>query len=152
MPAEEYLPISDGKPMIIDFYLEREIIEAGFGDDLAKLLQLSTIYFDFGKYNIRPDAEIEIQKVIAAMEKYPSLKIKANSHTDSRGADSFNLWLSQKRAESTVNYMISQGIGAERLEAEGYGETRLVNECDDGVKCSEEKHQLNRRSEFIILE
>ena len=152
MPAEEYLPISNGKATIIDFYLEREIIKAGFGDDLAKLLQLSTIYFDFGKYDIRRDAEIEIQKVIAAMEKYPSLKIKANSHTDSRGPDSFNLWLSQKRAESTVNYMISQGISSERLEGEGYGETRLVNECDDGVKCSSEKHQLNRRSEFIILE
>ena len=152
IPAEEYLPISDGKPIIIDFYLEREIVDAGFGDDLFKLLQLSTIYFDFGKYDIRRDAEIEIQKVIAAMEKYPSLKIKANSHTDSRGADSFNLWLSQKRAESTVNYMISQGIDADRIEGEGYGETRLVNECDDGVRCSEEKHQLNRRSEFIILE
>jgi outer membrane protein OmpA-like peptidoglycan-associated protein/tetratricopeptide (TPR) repeat protein len=152
IPAEEYLPISDGKPIIIDFYLERDIVDAGFGDDLFKLLQLSTIYFDFGKYDIRRDAEIEIQKVIAAMEKYPSLKIKANSHTDSRGADSFNLWLSQKRAESTVNYMISQGIDADRIEGEGYGETRLINECDDGVKCSEENHQLNRRSEFIILE
>lgn len=152
MPAEEYLPISNGKATIIDFYLEREIIKAGFGDDLAKLLQLSTIYFDFGKYNVRTDAEIEIQKVIAAMEKYPSLKIKANSHTDSRGRDSFNLWLSQKRAEATVNYMISQGINSERIEGEGFGETRLVNECDDGVKCTSEKHQLNRRSEFIILE
>jgi outer membrane protein OmpA-like peptidoglycan-associated protein/tetratricopeptide (TPR) repeat protein len=152
MPAEEYLPISNGKATIIDFYLEREIIKAGFGDDLAKLLQLSTIYFDFGKYNVRTDAEIEIQKVIAAMEKYPSLKIKANSHTDSRGRDSFNLWLSQKRAEATVNYMISQGINSERLKGEGFGETRLVNECDDGVKCSGEKHQLNRRSEFIIME
>ena len=152
VPAEEYLPISDGKPTIIDFYLEREIIEAGFGDDLAKLLQLSTIYFDFGKYNVRSDAEVEIQKVIAAMEKYPSLKIKANSFTDSRGPDSFNLWLSQKRAESTVDYMISQGISSERLKGEGYGETRLVNDCDDGVKCTSEKHQLNRRSEFIILE
>jgi len=152
IPAEEYLPISDGKPIIIDFYLEREIVDAGFGDDLFKLLQLSTIYFDFGKYDIRRDAEIEIQKVIAAMDKYPSLKIKANSHTDSRGADSFNLWLSQKRAESTVKYMISQGIDADRIKGEGYGETRLINECDDGVKCSEEKHQLNRRSEFIILE
>jgi len=152
MPAEEYLPISNGKATIIDFYLEREIIKAGFGDDLAKLLQLSTIYFDFGKYNVRTDAEIEIQKVIAAMEKYPSLKIKANSHTDSRGRDSFNLWLSQKRAEATVNYMILQGISSERLKGEGFGETRLVNECDDGVKCTSAEHQLNRRSEFIILE
>ena len=152
VPAEEYLTKSDGKPRVIDFYLEREKVTAGFGDDLAKLLQLSTIYFDFDKYNIRPDAEVEIQKVIAAMEKYPSLKIKANSHTDSRGRDSYNLWLSQKRAESTVNYMISKGIAGDRLSKEGFGETRLVNQCEDGVSCSKVEHELNRRSEFIILE
>lgn len=152
VPAEEYLPTSDGKPRIVDFYLERDLVTGGFGDDLAKLLQLSTIYFDLNKYNIRPDAEIEIQKVIVAMEKYPSLKIKVNSHTDSRGVDAYNLWLSQKRAESTVEYMISKGISADRLQGEGYGETRLVNDCANGVQCSEEQHQLNRRSEFIIFE
>ncbi len=152
IPAEEYLPKSDGKPRVIDFYLERESVTAGFGDDLAKLLQLSTIYFDFDSFRIRRDAEVEIQKVIAAMEKYPSLKIKANSHTDSRGPDAYNLWLSQKRAQATVDYMISKGISADRLEGEGYGETRLVNQCDDGVRCTREQHQLNRRSEFIILE
>ena len=152
VPAEEYLPISDGKPRIVDFYLERDLVTGGFGDDLAKLLQLSTIYFDLNKFNIRPDAEIEIQKVIVAMEKYPSLKIKVNSHTDSRGVDAYNLWLSQKRAESTVDYMISKGISADRLQGEGYGETRLVNDCANGVQCSEEQHQLNRRSEFIIFE
>ena len=152
IPAEEFLSKSDGKPRVIDFYLERETVIAGFGDDLAKLLQLSTIYFDFDQYRIRPDAEVEIQKVIAAMEKYPSLRIKANSHTDSRGPDAYNLWLSQKRAEATVDYMISKGISADQLQGEGYGETRLVNECDDGIKCSRQAHQLNRRSEFIILE
>ena len=152
IPAEEYIEANDGKPRVVDFYLEREIVTAGFGDDLAKLLQLSTIYFDFDKYNIRPDAEIEIQKVIAAMEKYPDLKIKANSHTDSRGPDAYNLWLSQKRADATVAYMISKGISAERLQGEGYGETRLVNECDDGVHCSAEAHQRNRRAEFIITD
>ena len=152
VPAEEYLNISDGKPRIIDFYLERDVVTGGFGDDLAKLLQLSTIYFDLNKYNIRPDAEIEFQKVIVAMEKYPSLKIKVNSHTDSRGVDAYNLWLSQMRAESTVNYMISKGISPDRLQGEGFGETRLVNECLNGVRCSEEEHQLNRRSEFIIFE
>ncbi len=152
VPAEEYLNKSYGKPRIIDFYLERDVVTGGFGDDLAKLLQLSTIYFDLNKYNIRPDAEIEIQKVIVAMEKYPSLKIKVNSHTDSRGVDAYNLWLSQKRAESTVNYMISKGISPDRLQGEGFGETRLVNECVNGVRCSEEEHQLNRRSEFIIFE
>ncbi|NDV44517.1 OmpA family protein [Flagellimonas sediminis] len=152
VPAEEYLGKSNGKPRIIDFYLERDLVTGGFGDDLAKLLQLSTIYFDLNKYNIRPDAEIEIQKVIVAMEKYPSLKIKVNSHTDSRGDDAYNLWLSQKRAESTVKYMISKGIAKDRLQGEGFGETRLVNECMNGVRCSEEQHQLNRRSEFIIFE
>lgn len=152
VPAEEYLNKSYGKPRIIDFYLERDVVTGGFGDDLAKLLQLSTIYFDLNKYNIRPDAEIEIQKVIVAMEKYPSLKIKVNSHTDSRGNDAYNLWLSQKRAESTVNYMISKGISPDRLQGEGFGETRLVNECFNDVRCSREQHQLNRRSEFIIFE
>ena len=152
IPSEEFLAPSDGKPQVIDFYLEPESISAGYGDDLAKLLQLSTIYFDFDKFNIRPDAEVELQKVIAALEKYPSLKIKANSHTDSRGPDAYNLWLSQKRAESTVNYIISKGISADRLRYEGYGETQLVNQCDDGVNCSAQEHELNRRSEFIIFE
>ena len=151
VPAEEYLTKSYGKPRIVDFYLERDVVTGGFGDDLAKLLQLSTIYFDLNKFDIRPDAEIEIQKVIVAMEKYPSLKIKVNAHTDSRGNDAYNLWLSQKRAESTVAYMISKGIAAERLQGEGFGEKRLVNECANGVSCSREKHQLNRRSEFIIF-
>lgn len=152
VPFEEYIGVSDGKPKIIDFYLERDLVTAGFGDDLAKLLQLSTIYFDFNKYNIRQDSEIEVEKVIAAMEKYPSLRIQVNSHTDSRGPAAYNLWLSQKRAESTINYMISKGISSDRLASEGFGETRLINDCYDGVKCSSEKHDLNRRSEFIILE
>ncbi len=152
VPSEEYLEKSDAKPKIIDFYLERDIVTAGYGDDLAKLLQLSTIYFDFDRFEIRPDAEIEIQKVIVAMEKYPSLKIKTNSHTDSKGKDSYNLWLSKQRAKSTMKYMVSKGISAGRLKSEGFGETKLVNKCSNGVRCSREEHQLNRRSEFIILE
>ena len=152
VPSEEYLNISDSKPLIVDFYLERDTVTAGYGDDLAKLLQLSTIYFDFDRYNVRPDAEIEIQKVIAAMEKYPSLKLKVTSHTDSQGVDAYNLWLSQKRAESTVAYMVSKGIASDRLQGEGFGETRLVNRCVNGVRCSKAEHQLNRRSEFLILE
>ena len=152
IPSEEYLEPSDGKPRIVDFYLEPESVTGGFGDDLFKLLQLSTIYFDFDKYDIRSDAEVELQKIIAAMEKYPSLKIKANSHTDSRGPDAYNMWLSQKRAESTVRYIVSKGISADRLSSEGFGESRLINECEDGVPCSAAKHQQNRRSEFIIQE
>jgi len=80
------------------------------------------------------------------------LKIKVNSHTDSRGKDAYNLWLSEKRAESTFNYMISKGISSNRLQSKGFGETKLVNNCSNGVKCSKEEHELNRRSEFIIIE
>jgi len=152
VPSEEYLSKSYGKPQIVDFYLERDVVSGGFGDDLAKLLQLSTIYFDLNKFDIRPDAEVEIQKVIVAMEKYPSLRIKVNAHTDSRGNDAYNLWLSQKRADATVKYMIKKGLSADRLGGEGFGEEKLLNECGNGVSCSKEKHQLNRRSEFIILE
>lgn len=152
VPFEEYIGVSNGKPKIIDFYLERDFITAGFGDDLAKLLQLSTIYFDFNKYNIRQDSKVEVEKVIAAMEKYPSLKIQVNSHTDSRGPAAYNLWLSQKRAQATINYMISKGIDSDRLASDGFGEIKLINDCYDGIKCSSEKHDLNRRSEFIILE
>lgn len=152
VPSEEYLSKSYGKPQIVDFYLERDVVSGGFGDDLAKLLQLSTIYFDLNKFDIRPDAEVEIQKVIVAMEKYPSLRIKVNAHTDSRGNDAYNLWLSQKRADATVKYMINKGLSADRLGGEGFGEEKLLNECGNGVSCSKEKHQLNRRSEFIILE
>lgn len=152
VPSEKYLEKSDGAPQKVDFYLEKEKVTAGSGDDLAKLLQLSTIYFDLNKHNIRPDAEIEIQKVIVAMEKFPSLKIKVNSHTDSRGKDNYNLALSKRRAKSTISYMISKGISEDRLQSEGYGETKLVNRCSNNVKCSNKEHQLNRRSEFIIIE
>ncbi len=152
IPSESYLAKSDASPEVIDFYLERDTVSAGFGDDLAKLLQLSTIYFDLNKYDIRPDAEVEIQKIIAAMEKYPSLKLKVNSHTDSRGKDAYNLWLSQKRAESTVGYMVLKGISEDRLQGEGFGETKLVNNCGNNSKCSSKEHDLNRRSEFIIME
>lgn len=153
--SEVFLPLTEkstGQAQIEDFYLERDVVTGGFGDDLAKLLQLSTIYFDLDKSNIRPDAEIEIQKVIAAMNRFPSLKIKVNSHTDSQGRDEYNLWLSQQRAQSTVDYMISKGISKDRLVGQGYGESRLINECINGVPCSSSKHELNRRSEFIILE
>src|SRR5680860_1074881 len=152
IPSEEYLAKSEGEPKTIDFALERNTVSAGFGDDLSKLLQLSTIYFDYNKYNIRKDSEIEVEKVIAAMEKYPSLKIKVNAYTDSRGKDSYNLWLSQKRAEATAGYMVRKGISKDRLSSEGFGETKLINRCANGVECSAAQHAQNRRSEFIIVE
>lgn len=121
------------------------------GDDLTKVLELNPIYFDFDRFNIRPDAALELEKVIAVMRQYPNMVIDARSHTDSRGKDSYNLSLSDKRAKATVAYIIDQGIAKNRITGEGYGEKQLVNRCSNRVKCSDEEHQLNRRSEFIVI-
>ncbi|WP_299763394.1 OmpA family protein [uncultured Dokdonia sp.] len=131
--------------------LENRVTEVNLGDDLAKLLDLKPIYFDFNKSDIRPDAAIELLKIVSAMRQIPTMKISARSHTDSRGRDAYNLVLSDRRAKSTVAYIISKGIDADRITGKGYGEKELVNECSNGVECSEEEHQLNRRSEFIVV-
>lgn len=115
------------------------------------LIDINTIYFDYDKFNIRPDAAKELDKVVAIMKKYPDLKVEAGSHTDSRGPDKYNDILSDRRAKSTVEYIVSKGINANRIHGKGYGETQLVNNCSNGVKCSEEAHQLNRRTEFVIV-
>jgi len=132
--------------------LEKEEVPFEIGDDLAVTLNIPIIYFDFDKSNIRDDAAVELEKVVAVMKKYPTLKIDVRSHTDSRGGDAYNKKLSQRRNESTRAYIISRGIDESRLIGAGYGEERLVNKCSNGVKCSEEEHQLNRRSEFIVIE
>ncbi len=123
-------------------------------DDLAKVLDIPIIYFDFDKSNVRYDAEIELQKVLAVLNKYPTMHIDIRSHTDCRGTASYNEKLSERRAKSTRQYLIDKGIPIDRLTAKGYGESRLVNDCGceptSESSCSEEEHQLNRRSEFII--
>ncbi len=113
---------------------------------------LEDIYYDFDKYNIRPDAAVILDKLVAAMRDNPTLKVELSSHTDSRGSNTYNMSLSQRRAEAAVEYIISRGIARDRLKAQGYGETRLVNACRDGVKCTPEQHQANRRTEIEILE
>lgn len=131
---------------------ELGIVKASVGDDLAKLLQLEPIYFDFDKSYIRPDAEIELQKVIAVLKEYPNMEIDVRSHTDSRAPYNYNISLSSKRNKETIKYIIEKGgISKARLTGRGYGETQLTNGCADGIDCSEEEHQLNRRSEFIIV-
>lgn len=131
---------------------ELGVVKAKVGDDLGKLLQLKPIYFDFNKSFIRPDAEIELQKVIAVMREYPNMEIDVRSHTDSRAPYNYNINLSTRRNKSTIQYLINKGgILSTRLTGKGYGETQLTNGCADGIDCTEEEHQLNRRSEFIIV-
>lgn len=118
--------------------------------DLGCLLGLNPIYFDLDKYYIRPDAEIELNKVFNAMTRFPDLLVRIESHTDSRSPQAYNLRLSQNRATSTRNWLIQRGIAPSRLSAMGYGERQLINRCADGIPCTEAEHQLNRRSIFII--
>ena len=119
-------------------------------NDLGCRLELQPIYFDFDKFNIRPDAEIELAKILAAMRQYPQLIIHIESHTDSRAPDRYNEILSEKRAQSTLGWLVDKGISRSRLTAKGYGEYQLQNHCSNGVECTEEEHQWNRRSMFII--
>ncbi len=114
-------------------------------------LKLNPIYFDLDKSDIRPDAAAELDKIVALMKAHPEIKLSMESHTDSRNTKAYNLQLSQRRAKATMQYLIDHGIDPKRLKAKGFGETRLVNKCSDGVKCTEEEHQMNRRTEFMII-
>ena len=132
-------------------FIEKTDIPIGPGTDLSKVFHIKEIYFDLDKYNIRTDAAIEIAKILEVLLEYPTMKVAINSHTDSRQTNSYNDVLSNNRAKSTRKWLIKQGIAADRLTAKGYGETKLVNNCSDGVDCTEEQHQANRRSEFIVI-
>ena len=122
------------------------------GDDLANCFKINLIYFDLDKWNIRPDAAVDLAKLLDVLEKNPTMKINIRSHTDSRASFAYNDKLSKNRAKSTKEWLIKKGIDASRLASEGLGETQLVNKCADNVQCTEEEHQLNRRSEFIITD
>ena len=121
-------------------------------EDGIRKLKTEMIFFDFDKSYIRQDASEELAKLVEVMNEYPNMVIKIESHTDSRGAKSYNKYLSNKRAKSTREYIISKGISSERIQsAIGYGEERLLNKCDGTVRCTEAQHFRNRRSEFIIV-
>lgn len=132
--------------------LEQKKVEVKKNDDLFKVLKLKPIYFDYDKDNIRPDAALELAKVVEVLKDYPRMKIDVRSHTDSRGSDEYNLKLSERRAKSTAEWIAAQGIDISRVTYKGYGETQLINKCINGAKCSDIEHEENRRSEFIVLE
>ena len=120
-----------------------------FKPELNRLFTLKNIYYDFDKYNIRPDARPPLDNLIRIMTDYP-VSIELSSHTDSRGSDEYNQVLSQNRAQSAIEYIIRGGISSDRLSAFGYGESRHVNHCFNDIPCSEAMHQANRRTEFRI--
>jgi peptidoglycan-associated lipoprotein len=129
-----------------DFFADFEVEEI----IIDKPIVLENIYYDFDKWDIRPDAALELDKLVRVLRDNPTIDIEMGSHTDSRGSDQYNLVLSDKRANAAVLYLISQGINPERLSWKGYGETVHVNKCKNGVECPDEEHQKNRRTEFKV--
>jgi len=112
---------------------------------------IGNIYFDFDKWDLKPEMKADVDKLVNILQMEPTLKVKISAYTDSRGKASYNLKLSQYRAQSVVDYMKEKGIDVDRLEAKGYGATNLVNGCKAGVPCTEAEHLQNRRVEFTLF-
>jgi outer membrane protein OmpA-like peptidoglycan-associated protein/tetratricopeptide (TPR) repeat protein len=140
--GKTYLPIA----------LEKEMCKVAVGDDLGKCFGIKMIYFDLDKSNIRQEAALDLEKILDVLNQNPTMKIDIRSHTDSRQTFKYNEALSERRAKSTIKWLVKNGIASSRLTGKGYGETQLVNKCTDDVICNEEEHQLNRRSEFIVTD
>ncbi|ARS37237.1 OmpA family protein [Pontibacter actiniarum] len=119
-------------------------------NEVEKAIVLDNIYYDLDKWEIRPDAAKELDKMVTLLKNNPRVEIELSAHTDSRESAQYNQLLSERRAQAAVDYLVSKGIDSSRLTAKGYGKTRLVNRCATGVECSEAEHQMNRRTEFTI--
>ncbi len=143
--TERFSTLGLDKPKTFEFeFPMQEIV-------LDKPIKIENIYYDYDKWFIRQDALPELDKIFQLLLDNPALKIQLSSHTDARGRSDYNLELSQKRAESVVNYLVSRGISPERLIAKGYGESALLNYCGGFVECDEADHQINRRTEFMVI-
>lgn len=134
------------------FYASIKMTKPEVGKDITTTFSIAPIYYNLDKSDIRSDASPELDKIVQILVDNPNIKLELGSHTDSRATSEYNQKLSQRRAESAVNYIISRGILSTRIVAKGYGESQLVNQCADGIPCSEEEHQANRRTEFKVLE
>ena len=138
----------------LPFVLEKKGCVVTIGDDLGRCFGIKMIYFDLDKHFIRKEAELDLEKILDVMKQYPNMKIDIRSHTDCRQTVKYNLVLSDRRAKSTIAWLVTKGVDKSRLTGKGYGESQLVNDCGceptNKSNCTEEQHQANRRSEFII--
>ncbi|MDP2338061.1 MAG: OmpA family protein [Bacteroidota bacterium] len=117
----------------------------------VQVIELEYINYDLDKSDIRPDAAAILDRLIVLMKEFPDLEIRMESHTDSRGSDEYNMLLSKRRARAAYDYLMSKGIDSKRMIYQGYGETRLLNKCSNGVECTEEQHEVNRRSIVKVI-
>ena len=154
MSYDVTLPLGDKAELNIDEIIEPLLAANEVGTDIG--LGINPIYFDYNKSNIRPDAAKELDKIVKIMKENPTIKIELGSHTDTRGTDTYNLSLSDKRAKASAAYIVSKGIPASRIKGKGYGETKTkVSDAEINAMPTyaeqEAAHQLNRRTEFIIV-
>jgi outer membrane protein OmpA-like peptidoglycan-associated protein/tetratricopeptide (TPR) repeat protein len=147
------IPTTSGTSQL-NLQLENTICQVAIGDDLGKCFGIKMIYFDLDKSNIRKEAALDLAKILDVLEQNPSMKIDIRSHTDCRQTAKYNMALSDRRAKATIAWLVAKGIDKSRLTGKGYGESQLVNDCGceptNQSNCTEEQHQMNRRSEFII--
>ena len=150
--TKEIPVIADGKvdKKVVDIDIEKVIKEVRVGDNLADAFGIKLIYFDFDKSDITSQAEVDLAKIMDVLTQYPGMKLDVQSHTDSRGTTAYNKALSDRRSQATVKWLLGKGVAKNRLTGKGYGESKLINKCADGVDCSEDEHALNRRSLFVI--
>ena len=138
----------------LDIQLESTICRVAVGDDLGKCFGIKMIYFDLDKSNIRKEAALDLAKILDVLIQNPTMKLDIRSHTDCRQTTKYNMALSDRRAKATIAWLVSKGIDSSRLTGRGYGESQLINDCGceptNASNCTEEQHQMNRRSEFII--
>ncbi|MBA3679908.1 MAG: OmpA family protein [Bacteroidetes bacterium] len=141
--------------VLLHDYLNTKMYKIKLGADIGKVVDLQPIYFDLGKATVRPDAKIELDKIVQLLTQNPSITIELSSHSDCRGGAAGNLALSDKRAKASAGYVMSKGVSGARIYGKGYGESKLINDCKcEGtvvVPCSEEQHAQNRRTEFKIV-
>lgn len=140
--------VDEDKPEGLPEVLPEEIVKVR---PSTYIVNIEPIYFELNSSYLNKDAKRELDKVVELMNRYPEMIIESGSHTDSRGIEGYNIWLSTRRAKSTVSYIINKGIDPSRITGKGYGETQLINECSDGVDCTEAQHAMNRRTEFVII-
>ena len=139
-PEEPKLVISDELPK-----KEKVIVES------TRSIIINPVYFDLASSYLNRRAKIELQKIANLMKEYPKMVIELKAHSDAQGSDKINNWFADRRAKRTRDYIIQRGIDPSRITAKGYGATQLVNQCSRDAQCTEEEHQKNRRTEFVIV-
>ena len=140
--------VEEDKPEGLPEVLPEEIVKVR---PSTYIVNIEPIYFELNSSYLNKEAKRELDKVVDLMNRYPEMIIESGSHTDSRGIVGYNVWLSTRRAKSTVSYIIERGVDPNRITGKGYGETQLINECSDNVDCTEAQHAMNRRTEFVII-